>query len=106
MAKIYNKLVRDRIPEIIKANGEECVTRILTDEEYTVALRKKLEEEMIEYLNGGDVEELADIYEVILAILNTKGVSATEFDAIRAAKADKRGAFKDKIFLVSTDKKD
>lgn len=97
--KIYNKLVRDNIPEIMIKNGANPVTRILNDSEYLQELNKKLQEEVLEYLNSGDVEEIADIEEVILAILDAKNVSKIEFDNIRKQKVLKRGAFKKKIFL-------
>ena len=62
MEKIYNKLVRDRIPEIIEADGRKCETVILSDEEYIAALDKKLSEELAEYLESGSLEELADLF--------------------------------------------
>ena len=71
MERIYNKLVRDNIPNIIKEKGEEPITRILSDEEYKKELEKKLNEEYQEVLeaNGSErVEELADILEVIKAL--------------------------------------
>ena len=69
----YNKLVRDRIPEIIEGNGEEPITRILNDEEYRSELIKKLNEEYDEVVNasGEDIiEELADMLEVMESIAN------------------------------------
>jgi len=100
--KEFNKLVRDKIPEIIKMNGESCDIQILSDEEYLNELNKKIQEELKEYLESGDVEELADIEEVLRAILDAKGVSYDEFEKIRQTKVDKRGAFKQKIFLKTT----
>jgi len=97
--KIYNKLVRDKIPEIMISNGAKPVTKILTDEEYIKELNKKLLEEIHEYLSDENVEELADIEEVLLAILKTKNISKTEFNNIRKTKVLKRGAFNKKIFL-------
>ena len=98
---MYNKLVRDRIPEIIEKNGGKPIIRKLDDEEYFNELNRKIKEELNEYLDGYDVEELADLYEVILAILDYKKVSVEEFEIIRTMKVDKRGAFKDKIYLES-----
>ena len=95
----YKKLVRDKIPEICKNNGEEPVIRILSDQEYLEELNKKLQEEMKEYLESGEVEELADLEEVLRAILVVKKVSYDEFENIRRAKVNKRGAFKKKIYL-------
>lgn len=99
---IYNKLVRDKIPEIITKNNEVCKTRILSDEEYLNELNKKIKEEVDEYLDSGEIEELADIEEVLRAILDVKKCTYTDFDKIRQNKIEKRGDFKNKIFLEST----
>lgn len=98
---MYNKLVRDNIPDIIKKNGATPIVRILDDEEYFKELNRKLKEELNEYLDGNDIEELADLYEVMLAILDYKKISLMEFDIIRKMKVEKRGAFKNKIYLES-----
>ena len=95
----YKKLVRDRIPEIIKSNNEKPITRILNDEEYLNELNLKIQEELKEYLESGDVEELADLEEVLRAILDAKNISYEEFEEIRNKKVQKRGAFKEKIYL-------
>ena len=97
--KVYNKLVRDKIPEIINADKRKAITRILDDEEYLNELNKKLREEVSEYFEDNNVEELADIVEVIYGILNAKNVKLEEFENIRQVKVDKRGAFQEKIFL-------
>ena len=100
--KTYNKLVRDKIPQIIEANEKTtCTTKILNDQEYLESLNTKLQEELKEYLDSGDIEELADLEEVLRAILDAKNVSYPDFETIRKSKVDKRGAFKDKIFLIS-----
>ena len=101
--KIYNKLVRDNIPEIMIKNNAKPITRILTDEEYLTELNKKLLEEVKEYLESGEIEELADIEEVILAILNAKKITKDNFEEIRQIKVKKRGAFNKKIFLERED---
>ncbi len=102
--KTYNKLVRDKIPEIIKSNGaKSCKTRILNNDEYLDSLNQKLNEELNEYLSGGEIEELADLEEVLRAILDAKEVSYQDFEKIRLNKVQKRGAFKNKIFLESVD---
>ena len=99
---VYNKLVRDKIPEIVASdNGKTCVTRIMSNEEYFEALNLKLQEELKEYLESGSIEELADLEEVLRAILEAKGTSYLEFERIRNNKVEKRGAFKEKIFLES-----
>ena len=99
----YNKLVRDRIPDIIKASDKKCVTAVLAESEYLTHLETKLSEERDEYLASKDIhsqiEELADILEVIYAIAEAKGVTIEELEAIRAKKAEERGAFKERILL-------
>lgn len=97
--KVYNKLVRDRIPEIIEKDSKVPITRILNDDEYISELNKKLEEEVKEYLEENKIEELADIVEVIYGILNSKNVSIEEFEKVRKNKVEKRGAFLKRIFL-------
>ena len=78
--KIYNKLVRNKIPEIIAGdNGKTCVTRIMEDDEYLETLNIKMQEELKEYLESGEVEELADLEEVSRAILDVKCVYYEEF---------------------------
>ena len=103
--KIFNKLVRDKIPQIIQNNNEVCKTRILNNDEYLIELNKKIVEEMNEYLESGNIEELADLEEVLRAILDVKQCSYEEFENIRNNKVLKRGAFKNKIFLESTTNK-
>lgn len=102
MTKVYNKLVRDKIPEIIRAAGEEPKTRILDDADYLEALIKKLGEEYDEFKADRNVEELADFQEVILALADALGVSHDELEKVRLDKVAKRGAFEQKIFLEET----
>ena len=102
LMKTFNKLVRDKIPEIISNNGEQCTTRVLDNEEYLHELNTKLSEEVNEYLESSELEELADIFEVLYAILDAKKVSKEELEDIRIAKVEKRGAFKERIFLENT----
>ena len=103
----YNKLVRDKIPQIIEKNeGRSCKTRILNNEEYLIELNKKIQEELAEYLESGEIEELADLEEVLRAILDSKGVSYEEFESIRLEKVNKRGAFKDRIYLEGLEEKE
>ncbi|MBR3512747.1 MAG: nucleoside triphosphate pyrophosphohydrolase [Clostridia bacterium] len=98
--KEYNKLIRDKIPEIIsKDNNKKAIIRVLNDVDYKKELDKKLQEEMKEYLEDDNVEELADLVEVIYAILDNKNISLEEFEKIRKKKVGKRGAFKEKLFL-------
>ena len=95
----FNKLVRDRIPEIIQNEGRECKYHILNDDEYRKELNKKLQEEVNEYLENDDTEELADILEVVYALSKLNKCSEEELNLIRKKKSDKRGAFEKKIFL-------
>lgn len=96
---IHNKLVRDLIPQIIKGSGKSCVTRILSDEEYLAALDLKLQEELNEYQADKSMEELADLLEVMMAVAEARGHAFAEVEAIRQAKAEKRGGFRERIFL-------
>lgn len=95
----FNKLVRDKIPEICIANGQTPVTHVLSDSEYKQELIKKLQEEVAEYIADDNAEELADILEVLLALAGTLQVSPEELERIRAEKAERRGAFAQRIFL-------
>ena len=97
----HNKLVRDRIPEIIEGSGKTCATRILPQEEYLAALDAKLTEELAEYQADKSMEELADLLEVMMAVAEARGHSFAEVEAIRRAKAEKRGGFRERIFLES-----
>lgn len=95
----YHKLVRDKIPEIIEKSGKKAIIEKLDDKGYIDLLNKKLGEELREYLKSGRVEELADIVEVIYAILDFKKMSVSEFEEIRLDKVNKRGAFKERLLL-------
>ncbi|AKM19278.1 Uncharacterised protein [[Flavobacterium] thermophilum] len=101
---IYNKLVRDRIPTIIEQAGKTFTTRILDDEEYRKELQKKAFEELEEYVQAetdeAALEELADVLEIIHALAECHGASIEQVEQIRAKKAEKRGGFRDKIFLI------
>ena len=101
--KVYNKLVRDRIPDIIAFNGGAAVTRVLNDEEFAESLKEKLVEEAREFLASGSVEELADGFQVILAILEERGVSLDELEEMRRRKAVERGGFQERLFLTYVD---
>ena len=96
---IYNKLVRDRIPEIIGQSGKSCTTAVLSDEEYLKMIDAKLDEELAEYHKDQNIEELADLMEVIYAAAKARGYSLEELEQVRAAKAEKRGAFDKRILL-------
>lgn len=103
---VYNKLVRDKIPQIIEAQGKTANVRVLSDVEYQVMLNQKLHEEFLEYTHANEnnqVEELADLVEVVYAILESNGVSIEEFEKLRKEKIEGRGGFKEKLFLVSVE---
>lgn len=95
----YDKLVRDRIPEIIEKNGNDCHTTVLNDEEYFVKLDEKLAEEVGEFRESHDLEELADILEVVRAIAAARGSSIEAVEAIREKKRGERGGFEKRIRL-------
>ena len=97
--KQYHKLVRDRIPEIIEADGKTCVCEILSDEDYLSLLDQKLNEELAEYQESKSLEELADLLEVIHAVVKARDWTLEELEQVRAEKAAKRGGFAKKILL-------
>lgn len=101
---IYNKLVRDYIPEIIHNTGKTCSVRTLEHTEYIKELKKKVYEELEEYMNANNheeaLEELADVLEILHALSECHGASIETVEEIRRIKAENRGAFKNKIFLV------
>ena len=95
----YDKLVRDRIPEIIMNSGKNCSTEILSDSDYLRMLDAKLDEELAEYHKDQNIEELADLLEVIRAASIARGYSLEELEQVRAEKASKRGGFEKRILL-------
>ena len=101
--KRYDKLVRDRIPQIIREDGRSCRTQTRGQEEYLSRLEDKLREELDEYLQSGSMEELADLCEVIRAVAAARGSSMEEVEAIRARKARERGGFAERILLIDVD---
>lgn len=96
----YNKLVRDRIPEIIAAQGEKPMIRVMDDKEYRISLEKKLDEEVAEYHASKELEELADILEVVYALCSAQGHSVDELMRIYEKKHIERGGFSKRIFLM------
>ncbi|MCK9272401.1 nucleoside triphosphate pyrophosphohydrolase [Candidatus Gracilibacteria bacterium] len=101
----YNKLIRDKIPEIMEGKGVKFSSHIANNEEYWLKLKEKLQEEVAEVLEDDSVliEELADTLEVIYAICDFKGISREDLENLRKEKQEKRGGFRDKIILDETD---
>ncbi len=98
----YNKLVRDKIPEIIKKDNSTPITHIADDEEYWDKLKDKLKEEVDEFLKQSTEEELADILEIVYAIRDHMKINPEKLEQTRQQKAQKRGGFKKKIILDET----
>ncbi len=100
---IYNKLVRDRIPEIIEEEGKSCSTSILNDEQYLEELKNKSFEELEEYTyaatDADAIEELADVLEIIHVLAACHGSTFEQLEKVRQRKAKERGSFQEKIFL-------
>lgn len=102
MERVYNKLVRDKIPSIIEGNGERPVTKMLNEKEYKEELERKLYEEykeVIEASGSERIEELADMIEVIRALANLENKSLNDVISVADEKNNKRGAFNERIFL-------
>lgn len=95
----YNKLVRDKIPEIIRQNGKIPVTHIANDEEYKQKLLDKLEEEVAEFRTSRSPEELADILEVIYALYDAIPIKRSDLESLRQQKNLKRGSFSKRVIL-------
>ncbi len=102
MTKIFNKLVRDRIPEIIASTGDKYKIRTLSDAEYIEMLDEKLDEELKEYHEDKNIEELADILEVLYAVVKARGYTIDELEETRLKKREERGGFDEKVFLIET----
>lgn len=107
MKKIYNKLIRDKILEIIEGAGEKPYWRVLDKKEYRKELKKKVLEEAREVVSAESkkdlINELTDVQELIDALLIEYGITKTEFKNNQRLKNKKRGAFKKKLFLIKTE---
>ncbi|WP_270180314.1 nucleoside triphosphate pyrophosphohydrolase [Alkalihalobacillus sp. CinArs1] len=103
----YNKLVRDRIPEIISENGKTYEAITLSDEAFKIELRRKLLEEVNEYLevssNEEAISELGDVVEVICALAGVHGKGYEDIEVAREEKEKERGGFSNKVFLKTVD---
>lgn len=100
----YQKLVRDKIPQIIEENGGRCRVEVLDEQAYLAKLEEKLGEELAEYLQSKELEELADLWEVMDALVTAKGHTWQELSAIREEKRQKRGGFQDRLLLTEVTK--
>ena len=104
---IYNKLVRDNIPAIIRKSGKTFTTRLLNDTEYITEINNKMGEELAEYLEttatADALEELADLLELIHAAAAYHGSTFEELEEMRVEKAVKRGGFNEQIFLLEVE---
>lgn len=97
----YNKLVRDRIPAMIEAEGKSCQVEVLSEEAYLTALTVKLGEELEEFRQSGELGELADLLEVMHAIVRAKDSSPEALELLRQTKAQERGGFEQRLLLRS-----
>lgn len=104
---LYNKLVRDKIPNIIQLTGKNFSTRILSIEEFITELKNKSFEELVEYHNATTkeeaLEELADLMEIFHAFAKYHNTTLNEVEELRQKKAEKRGAFEERIFLIEVE---
>jgi len=98
-SKSYNKLIRDRISEVIEADGTTCMTEILSDEQYVEMLDAKLNEELSEYQESKTLEELADLLEVMRSVIRARGWTWEQLEQVRQEKALQRGGFEKKLLL-------
>ena len=104
MIYTYNKLVRDKIPvEINNVKVRKANYRVLNDNEYLQELHKKLFEEAHEFIEEHSVEELADLIEVIEAIMKEKNILHKDVEIARERKNKKKGSFKDKVYLINVE---
>ena len=98
----YNKLIRDKIPEIITLKeGMICDYKILNDEEYLQELDKKIFEEAQEFVEDHSIEELADLMEVIYNVMEARNISMEDVEKARKLKNEEKGLFKNKIYLIN-----
>lgn len=103
MIYTYNKLIRDKNVEIIEKKGGKVLYKVLDDKAYEEELNKKLREEVEEYLEDYSIEEMGDVLEVIYAILDFRNINMEEVEKVRLEKRERKGAFKNKIFLMQVE---
>lgn len=100
--KVYDKLVRDRIPEIIESSGNKCEIEVVSDEIALEYLYKKLNEEVSELLEDKNLDEIVDVMEVLFAIGSKYGYSEEDVLNRRNEKKDARGGFEGNLILKKT----
>ena len=105
MIKVYNKAIRDKIPEIIESSGASCLVDILDDEKFLDELVFKLEEEIEEFKESTSIEELCDLIEIAFRIAELNGVSNEDFEKMREKKNLERGKFAKNLFLIQVNEK-
>lgn len=110
MRKTYNKLVRDRIPEIIQESGKTCAVAIMAQDDYRQALLDKLVEESLEARQTQDADEsllveLSDVYEVLDAILQAHGITTEKVQGVQSHRRETRGGFRKRLCLLWTEER-
>ena len=105
MIKVYNKAIRDKVPEIIEASGASCIVHVLDDEKFVDKLVIKLDEEIEEYKESKSIEELCDLIEISYRIAEINGVSNKELEEIIKKKNRERGKFKKNLYLIQVNEK-
>ena len=105
MVRVYNKAIRDKVPEIIESSGASCLVDILDDEKFLDELVFKLEEEIEEFKESTSIEELCDLIEIAFRIAELNGVSNEDFEKIREKKNLERGKFAKNLFLIQVNEK-
>ena len=95
----YNKLIRDRIPELIEQSNRKAITHVADDDEYWGKLKEKLEEEVDEFIETDKEKELADILEIIYTICDFKKIDKKDLEKLRKQRSEERGPFKLKLIL-------
>jgi len=101
--KVYNKLVRDKIPQVIEVDGRRCETSIVQKAQLLPLLEDKLKEEVNEFIQDRNLEELADIMEVVFGLAENLGYSEEDLLKKREEKKEARGGFKDGVFLKTVE---
>ena len=105
MVRVYNKAIRDKVPEIIESSGASCLVDVLDDEKFLDELTRKLDEEINEFKESGSIDELCDLIEITFRIAELNGVSNDELDKRRVKKNNERGKFEKNLYLIQVNEK-